>query len=208
MREIAVVIVDHAGLPSLQRCVHALRETTAHAPFDIVVASTRPQPLRDARFTGMRWACTAHAGIAQACNRAVDAIANDIVVLVDSRCRGFDADWLRALVDHARQPDIGLVAPQRNEAVFDARNVVAYGCLAVRRHVFLRESGFDPSYQDLACATTDLAMRIGLRGLRHRTLPSVQVRLIESSTISRLLGRGRERADRNRLQAAWRHAFT
>ena len=201
-REIAVVLVDRAGLSSLQQCLHEMRMRTAHAPFDVVVASTRAPPLRNATFTGVRWASAVHTGIADACNRAIDAISNDIVVLVDSRCQGFDAQWLTELASRAREEGLGLVAPQRNDETING-NVVTWGCIAARRNVILRESGFDPSYRDLDCATADLALRIGLRGLRHRTLSSVPVRLIEPSTIARLLGRYQQRADRDRLHAAW-----
>ncbi|MUV12954.1 glycosyltransferase family 2 protein [Noviluteimonas gilva] len=179
-----------------------MRTRTAHAPFDVVVASTRAPPLRNATFTGVRWASAAHAGIADACNRAIDAISNDIVVLVDSRCQGFDAQWLTELASHARQAGVGLVGPQRNDETIDS-HAIAWGCIAARRNVFLRASGFDPSYRDLDCATADLALRIGLRGLKHRTLSSLPVRLIEPSTIARLLGRHHQRADRDRLHAAW-----
>ena len=203
-REVAVVLVDNAGLASVQHCLHELRARTEHAPYDVVVASTRTPPLRNATFTGVRWACATRAGIADACNRAIDAIANAMVVLVDSRCRGFDARWLGALVEQARQEQAGLVAPPRNDDTLDRTQVVAWGCLAVRRHVVLRDSGFDPSYRDLDCATADLAMRLGLRGLKHRTVEAAQVRLIAPSTITRLLGRRRQRVDRERLQAAWR----
>ena len=182
---------------------------TDHAPFDVVVASTRAPPLRNATFTGVRWASAAHAGITDACNRAIDAISNEIVVLVDSRCQGFDAQWLNQLVAHARQAGVGLVAPQRNDETSN-KDTITWGCIAARRNVFLRESGFDPSYRDLDCATADLAMRIVLRGLKHRTVSSVPVRLIEPSTIARLLGRHQRRVDRDRLHAAWRlpAAFT
>ncbi|MGO4552265.1 glycosyltransferase family 2 protein [Lysobacter sp. 2RAF19] len=199
-REVAIVIVDRAGLSGLQQCLHHVRAKTEHAPFDVVVASTRAPPLRNALFTGVRWASAAHAGIADACNRAVDASANEIVVLVDSRCQGFDARWLTELTSHAREDGVGLVAPQRND---DDGAAIAWGCIAVRRNVFLRDSGFDPSYRDLDCATADLALRIGLHGLKHRALPSVPVRLIEASTIARLLGRHRQRIERERLNAAW-----
>ncbi len=199
VRDVAIVIVDRAGLSALQQCLHHVRAQTDHAPFDVVVASTRAPPLRNALFTGVRWASAVHAGIADACNRAIQAISNDTVVLLDSRCRGFDARWLTELMSHARREDAGLVAPQRN----DNDDAIAWGCIAVRRTVFLRDSGFDPSYRDLDCATADLALRIGLHGLRHRALSSVPVRLIEPSTIARLLGRHRQRTDRDRLNAAW-----
>ena len=202
-RETAIVLVDRAGLSSSQQCLHEMRTRTAHAPFDVVVASTRAPPLRNATFTGVRWASAARAGITDACNRAIDAISNEIVVLVDSRCQGFDAQWLTELVTHAKEADVGLVAPQRNDETSN-HDAIAWGCIAARRTVFLSESGFDPSYRDLDCATADLALRIGLRGLKHRALSSVPVRLIEPSTIARLLGRHHQRADRDRLHSAWR----
>ena len=204
--KVSVVVVDTTSLSGLQHCVHAVRTQTEFPAFDIVVASTRTSPLRNAQWTGVRWCAVPFVGVADACNRAVAATRADIVALLDSRCIAFDAGWLREAVAHARERDVGLVAA--NDANGAMQGVIGHGCLVVRQHVFLRESGFDPSYDDLDCATADLAMRIGLRGLQHRAVSAIGVRLRKQSLFSRLVTLHQRTHDRRRLAHAWRAAAT
>lgn len=192
--KVSVVVADTTSLSRLQHCVHAVRTQTEFPAFDIVVASTRCSPLRNAQWTGVRWCGVPFVGVADACNRAVAATTADIVALLDSRCVAFDRSWLQQAVAHARERDVGLVA---------ANDVIGHGCLVVRQHVFLRESGFDPSYDDLECATADLAMRMGLRGLQHRALSAIGVRLRKPSLLARLVTLHQRAHDRRRLALAW-----
>nr|WP_255657209.1 glycosyltransferase [Lysobacter lactosilyticus] len=111
MPRVSIIVVDDASLLRLQRCIHVLRTQTDYKPVDILVATRRASPLRNASFTGVRWVRGANGSLADACNRAAKATSAELVVFIDSRCDRIARNWLRRLVSHAQLSHVGIVAP-------------------------------------------------------------------------------------------------
>ncbi|WP_447747408.1 glycosyltransferase [Pseudomonas nicosulfuronedens] len=116
---VSVLIPTRDYLPALQRCVESLLETTGYRHYEVMILDlgseseeTRQwlegiERLDSEQVRVLR--CGATQDLAAALNGGVEQARGEYVLLLSRDTVIAEADWLDALLNHARRPEVGVV---------------------------------------------------------------------------------------------------
>jgi GT2 family glycosyltransferase len=222
----SIVVVTNDGLPFTRLCLESLLAHTADSDFELIVVDNgsvdgTPAYLaklveRDAR---VRVALNGrNMGFASACNQGLGFAGGEHLVLLNNDTM-VPPGWLGRLLDHLRNPGVGLVGPVTNRIGNEAEIVTDYRtwgdflafarqraeehagewlevktpamfCLGMRRQTHLQLGPLDERYEVGLLEDDDYAERACQAGYQLRCVEDVVVHHFGEASFGRLVSGG------------------
>jgi GT2 family glycosyltransferase len=222
----SIVVVTNDGLPFTRLCLETVLAHTSDCDFELIVvdngsADGTPAYLaklieRDARVRAVLNG--RNMGFAPACNQGLGLAGGEHLVLLNNDTM-VAPGWLTGLLEHLRNPGVGLVGPVTNRIGNEAEIATEYRtwgeflesarqraedhagewlevrapamfCLAMRRHTFLQLGPLDERYEVGLLEDDDYADRARQAGYQLRCVEDVLVHHFGEASFGRLVPGG------------------
>ena len=186
-------------LPELIRC---LENQTVPVETIVVDDGSTDSPGEFLRTTSARFLTQPNQGPAAARNLGARHAAGEFLAFTDSDCRPHQ-DWIEHLLEGFQEPEVGAVAgtyaignpKSRLARLIQAEiawrhrgfgpTIRAFGSynVAIRRELFFRLGGFDPTYQGASGEDNDLSYRVVAAGFKIRFSPTAVVEHVHPESL-------------------------
>jgi ADP-heptose:LPS heptosyltransferase/GT2 family glycosyltransferase len=164
---VSIIIPTCAARGLIKVCIESLRKTTRYRSYEIICIENIPEAER-----GWKDWLRANADEVIECaepfnwarynNLAVARAAGEFLLFLNDDIEIIDPDWLDAMLEHARRPEVGVVGPQ---LLFPDHTVqhagVFLAAMGRTRHAFRHAREDDPGYFGLALTQRNV---IGVTG--------------------------------------------
>jgi GT2 family glycosyltransferase len=225
----SIVVVTFNNLVFTRLCLETLLANTDYAPFEVIVVDNASTDGTADYLCGLSEATPAvrvlvndrNRGFAPAVNQGVSVATGDVLVLLNNDTM-VGPGWLKGLVRHLRDPQVGLVGPVTNRIGNEAQIDVSYRtygdflrfaaereraepdglmdlrmlamfCVAMRRDVFERVGLLDERYEVGMLEDEDYAVRVRATGHRVVCAEDVFVHHFGQATFGDLVSTGEYR---------------
>ncbi len=154
--KVSIIIPTCAAHGYIETCIDTLRGKTAYRDFEIICIDNIPE-------TGMAWKLWLQENADQIVeisspfnwsvfnNRAAEVANGEFLLFLNDDMEITDPDWLGAMLEHARRPEVGITGPQllyRDGKVQHAGMFLSN--TGIGRHAFRFAAHDDPCYFGLA----------------------------------------------------------
>ncbi len=173
--KVAIVIPTCAARGLIENCIATLRDRTAYRNYEIVCIDNIPA-------SQMEWKVWLHESADRVVhspepfnwsrfnNLAAAETDSDYLLFLNDDVEITQADWLDAMLEHAQQPDVGVVGPQLLYPSGTVQHAGMFLGAGIGRHAFRFAAADEPGYFGLALTQRNVIAVTGACMLMRRNL--------------------------------------
>jgi ADP-heptose:LPS heptosyltransferase/GT2 family glycosyltransferase len=173
---VSIIVPTRAAKGLIKTCIETLRALTDYSNFEVVCIDDIPEPEREWK----RWLRANADKVVEVGepfnwsrfnNRGATAAEGEFLLFLNDDVEIIEPGWLRAMIEHAQRPEVGVVGPQ---LLYPDATVQHAGMfladLGVGRHVFRHQRRDEPGYFGLALTQRNVTAVTGACLLTRREI--------------------------------------